>query len=68
LYNSLVTHTWAVEPEPKFPALAPQSKSFWLWIQFQPFKIAWDQFLAPAPHPCSQGSTKSENNENETEL
>jgi len=45
LHNSLAPQTVSVEPEPKFQALAPPSKDFWLWLQ--PSKIA----RAPAPQP-----------------
>jgi len=38
----------AVEPEPKFPALAPPSKNVWLRLHLQSTKIA---FWAPAPQP-----------------
>jgi len=30
LYNSITPQTMSVEPEPKFQAPAPTSKSFWL--------------------------------------
>ena len=39
LCNSLSPRTISVEPEPKFQAPAPPSKSFWL--RFQASKIAW---------------------------
>jgi len=46
LYNSLAPQTISVEPEPKFQAPAPPSKTFRLRLRSS--KIAW----APVPQPC----------------
>jgi len=46
LYTSFAPQTISVDPEPKFQASVPPSKSFWL--RLQPSKIA----SVPAPQPC----------------